>query len=80
MAGVGVKLNRIFEKKSIAADMLGFVYSVVMGTGLQSGVLSDKGIIFLYDIVYVYFFSAGRISVQCRIIKIYAGCDLRGAL
>lgn len=30
MAGVGVKLNRIFEKKSIAADMLGFVYSVVI--------------------------------------------------
>lgn len=30
MAGVGVKLNRIFEKRSIAADMLGFVYSVVI--------------------------------------------------
>ena len=30
MAGVGVKLNRIFEKKSIAADLVGFVYSVVI--------------------------------------------------
>lgn len=30
MAGVGVRLNRIFEKKSIAADMVGFAYSVVI--------------------------------------------------
>lgn len=30
MAGVGIKLNRIYEKKSIAADFLGFLYSVVI--------------------------------------------------
>lgn len=30
MAGVGVKLNRIYEKKSIAADFFGFVYSIVI--------------------------------------------------
>ena len=30
MAGVGVKLNRIFEKKSIAADLVGFTYSIVI--------------------------------------------------
>lgn len=30
MAGVGIKLNRFFEKKSIAADIAGFVYSVVI--------------------------------------------------
>lgn len=30
MAGVGVKLNRFFEKKSIAADVLGITYSVVI--------------------------------------------------
>lgn len=30
MAGVGVRLNRIFEKKSIMADMVGFVYSLII--------------------------------------------------
>ncbi len=30
MAGVGVKLNRFFEKKSIAADILGFTYSIII--------------------------------------------------
>lgn len=30
MAGVGIKLNRIFEKKSIAADLVGFTYSIVV--------------------------------------------------
>ena len=30
MAGVGIKLNRIFEKKSIAADLVGFTYSIVI--------------------------------------------------
>ena len=30
MAGVGVRLNRIFEKKSIAADIAGFTYSIVI--------------------------------------------------
>ena len=27
MAGVGIKLNNIFEKKSITADLIGFAYS-----------------------------------------------------
>ena len=26
MAGIGVRLNRIFEKQSIAASLVGFVY------------------------------------------------------
>lgn len=30
MAGVGVKLNRCFEKKSIATDIIGIAYSVVI--------------------------------------------------
>ena len=30
MAGVGIKLNRIFQKKSIAADLVGFAYSSVI--------------------------------------------------
>ncbi len=30
MAGVGVKLNRLFEKKSVAADVAGITYSVVI--------------------------------------------------
>ncbi len=30
MAGIGVKLNRIFEKKSIVANLVGFVYSTMM--------------------------------------------------
>ena len=30
MAGVGVKLNRIFKKKSIAASVAGVTYSVVI--------------------------------------------------
>lgn len=30
MAGIGVKLNRIFEKKSIAANLFGFAYSTAV--------------------------------------------------
>lgn len=30
MAGVGVKLNRIFQKKSITASFIGFIYSLVV--------------------------------------------------
>lgn len=30
MAGIGVKLNRLFEKKSIAADIVGITYGVVI--------------------------------------------------
>ncbi len=30
MAGVGIRLNRIFEKKSIAADFVGFAYSMAI--------------------------------------------------
>ncbi len=30
MAGIGVKLNRIFEKKSIVANLVGFVYSTML--------------------------------------------------
>lgn len=30
MAGTGVRLNRIFEKKSIAADLIGFAYSMAI--------------------------------------------------
>lgn len=30
MAGVGIKLNRIFEKRSIVADFVGFAYSIVV--------------------------------------------------
>ena len=29
MAGIGVKLNRIFEKKSVLSSLVGFVYSTV---------------------------------------------------
>ena len=29
MAGIGVKLNRIFEKKSVFANLVGFTYSTV---------------------------------------------------
>ena len=30
MAGIGVKLNRIFEKKSVFANLVGFTYSIVI--------------------------------------------------
>ena len=30
MAGVGVRLNKIFEKNTLTADMTGFAYSVVI--------------------------------------------------
>ena len=29
MAGIGVRLNKIFEKRSITADLVGFAYSTV---------------------------------------------------
>ena len=29
MAGIGVKLQKIFDKKSIAAHLVGFVYSTI---------------------------------------------------
>ena len=30
MAGIGVKLNSIFQKNSIAADLVGFTYSTAV--------------------------------------------------
>ena len=29
MAGIGVKLNRIFEKKSVFSNLVGFTYSTI---------------------------------------------------
>lgn len=29
MAGIGVRLNRIFEKKSVLSSMIGFAYSTI---------------------------------------------------
>lgn len=30
MAGIGVRLNRIFEKNTITTDLIGFLYSTVV--------------------------------------------------
>lgn len=41
MAGIGVKLNSIFEKKSIAADFIGFAYSTAVTVAPMFVVILD---------------------------------------
>lgn len=78
MAGVGIKLNRIYEKKSIAADFLGFLYSVVItvapilliiGTILLMGYFLGFGEVDyldreLFSCTVLYIFIFGLLSVS----------------
>ena len=41
MAGIGVKLNRIFEKQSLAADFVGFAYSTAITVAPMFLVIAD---------------------------------------
>lgn len=78
MAGVGITLNRIYEKKSIAADFLGFLYSVVItvapilliiGTILLMGYFLGFGEVDyldreLFSCTVLYIFIFGLLSVS----------------
>ena len=76
MAGIGVKLNSIFQKNSIAADLVGFTYSTAvtvcgdseysadgLGIGIQYGRLPQPGIIFLYRTLHIYLLLIDSFSV-----------------
>ena len=64
MAGVGVRLNRCFEKKSIATDIVGIGYSVDgFHTADRGSALSEPRIIFLYNNVCSDFFASGGLAV-----------------
>ena len=47
MAGIGVRLNRIFEKNTLTTNLVGFFYSTV----------------FLHDSLYLYLFSSDGVPV-----------------
>lgn len=78
MAGVGIKLRRIYEKKSLTADFLGFAYSViitiapillVIGTILLMGYVLEFGKVDyltreLFSCTVLYTFIFGLLSVS----------------
>lgn len=87
MAGVGVKLNRFFEKKSIAADIAGFTYSIVItiapvlmviiGILLMGSVLGLGGVpylekeLFSCTILYVFIFALLVVSPFNAVLSKY---------
>lgn len=87
MAGVGVRLNRIFEKKSIAADIAGFTYSiiitiaptlvVILGILLMGWVLGFDELsylereLFSCTVLYVFIFSLLVVSVFNAVLSKY---------
>ena len=87
MAGVGVRLNRIFEKKSIAADIAGFTYSiiitiaptlvVILGILLMGWVLGFDEIsylereLFSCTVLYVFIFSLLVVSAFNAVLSKY---------
>ena len=48
MAGIGVRLNRIFEKNTLTTNLVGFFY---------------KRAVFLHDSLYLYLFSSDGVPV-----------------
>ena len=87
MAGVGVRLNRIFEKKSIAADIAGFTYSIVitiaptlvviLGILLMGRVLGFDEVsyldreLFSCTVLYVFIFSLLVVSTFNAVLSKY---------
>lgn len=87
MAGVGIKLNRFFEKKSIAADFAGFFYSItitvapvflVIGTVVLMGWMLGIGQVsyfrrelFACTILYIFIFSLLTVSPFNSVLSKY---------
>lgn len=87
MAGVGVKLNHIFQKKSIAADIAGFTYSIVitiapilviiLGILLMGRILDFNQVPYLWrelfscTVLYVFAFSLLSVSPFNAVLSKY---------
>ena len=74
MAGIGVRLNRIFEKNTLTTNMIGFFYSTLVCDYHQScfdGILfkildirvCTARVVFVYDSLHIYFFFTYSITV-----------------
>ena len=78
MAGIGVRLNRIFEKNTLTTNMIGFFYStlvtvapmfaiiinlVLMEYFLKFSTLGYARVVFVYDSLHIYFFFTYSITV-----------------
>ena len=91
MAGIGIKLQKIYEKKTILAYLTGFGYSavvtvapmfVVIGTVmLMSQLLGYENgicerITFSERCFYIFIFSLLTAAPECGVVPLYVGCHL----
>ena len=79
MAGIGVRLNRIFEKNTLTTNLVGFFYSTVVTVAPMFVIIinlilmeylldfacgiCDKRAVFLHDSLYLYLFSSDGVPV-----------------
>ena len=73
MAGIGVRLNRIFEKNTLTTNLVGFFYSTVVTVApmfviiinliLMEYLLDFARAVFLHDSLYLYLFSSDGVPV-----------------
>ena len=92
MAGIGVKLQKIFDKKSIAAfgrfclqyDLYGCTdvrchwqyHADELCARIRHVKLCETRPFLGNDTVYFYLFPVDSCSVQCGTVALYVGCDL----
>ena len=90
MAGVGLRLNKFFNKKSMSSHIAGAGYSIVITIAPMLLVIVTLIImqrllgytqesyyekqLFQNTVLYFYFFTAGKRAVKCRSFKIHFRC------
>ena len=78
MAGVGLRLNKFFNKKSMSSHIAGAGYSIVIT--IAPMLLVIVTLIIMQRLLgytqesYFYFFTAGKRAVKCRSFKIHFRC------
>lgn len=90
MAGVGLRLNKFFNKKSMSSHIAGAGYSIVITIAPMLLVIVTLIImqrllgytqesyyekqLFQNTVLYILFFTAGKRAVKCRSFKIHFRC------
>ena len=87
MAGIGVKLNNIYGKRTLTTNIIGMGYSTVMTIAPMLTVIGalcimehflgfDERVVLLYSTVYLYILAPYSIAVQLCIIQVHVGYHL----
>ena len=80
MAGIGLKLNRLFEKRTISAYLAGFAYSsmstVTPMLVVILNILLMSHFLLLFGALYLYLCPADGGSFQFCTLEVHVRCDL----